>query len=308
MTTPRGLHALLSGAIDYAGLFPPATLEMSDAIANYAEYRKGDHAWILGRFVVPVGKLAAFAAAATNTLPRGAAPPWKLCAVAGAGAAHELSEVEMFNRRHDGRSISGRAAVEMIEVKVSTAHDVRALDDAIPLGVRMVCEVVASSNSLMPTLQTIRDMDGAAKIRTGGPTADAVPTSEQVADFLIACHTARVPFKATAGLHHAVSGDHPTEDGGEVVHQHGFLNLLMAAALTSDRPRPVDTRMRAQIIRLLDETDPTTFTFTDEDVCWHEVKVPVAVVAKSREHFGLSFGSCSFDEPLADLRAMHLID
>ncbi len=48
------LRPLLSGLIDYAGLFPPAAVSMADAVANYAAYRTSADAWALGRFVLPV--------------------------------------------------------------------------------------------------------------------------------------------------------------------------------------------------------------------------------------------------------------
>ena len=54
---PASLRALLTGVIDYAGLFPPAALPMADAVRNYDAYRNGEHAWMLGRFVVPVPSL-----------------------------------------------------------------------------------------------------------------------------------------------------------------------------------------------------------------------------------------------------------
>ncbi len=59
--TPRGLVRLLAGLIDYAGLFPPAALPMADAVARYARYRQGAHAWALGRFIVPAARLEEFA-------------------------------------------------------------------------------------------------------------------------------------------------------------------------------------------------------------------------------------------------------
>src|SRR3954470_25046208 len=51
------LRALLSGAIDYAGLFPPAKLPLPEALDNYARYRGEPEAWMLGRFVVPASRL-----------------------------------------------------------------------------------------------------------------------------------------------------------------------------------------------------------------------------------------------------------
>lgn len=308
MTTPRTVRTLLASAIDYAGMFPPSSLDMATSVANYATYRRADHGWMLGRFVVPAARLGDFAAAAASVLPRGAAPPWAVCAVAGAGAAQDLSAIDTFNRAHDGRSVAGRAVVELVEVKVSTAHDVRALDDVMPRGTRMVCEVVSAAGALAATLQAIKACDGIAKIRTGGVTADAVPSNDAVADLLLACHAARVPFKATAGLHHAVSGVHPLtyEADAPGVRMHGFLNLLLASALVAAAPRGPEPRLRAQVVSLLAETDAAAFAFDDEGIRWRDVHLTDAALAASRDQFGLSFGSCSFEEPLGDLRALNL--
>jgi hypothetical protein len=51
------VRALMTGAIDYAGLFPPAALSMRDAVGNFARYRSSSHAWMLGCFVVPAARL-----------------------------------------------------------------------------------------------------------------------------------------------------------------------------------------------------------------------------------------------------------
>src|SRR5271156_4630318 len=53
------LRALISGAIDYAGLFTPTGLPLDQAIRNYARYRQEDDAWMLGRFVISAARLPA---------------------------------------------------------------------------------------------------------------------------------------------------------------------------------------------------------------------------------------------------------
>src|SRR5216683_631476 len=60
------LRALLTGLIDYAGLFPPSALDMPAAVRNYAAYRLSEHAWALGRFVVPLARLKEFEQAAAD--------------------------------------------------------------------------------------------------------------------------------------------------------------------------------------------------------------------------------------------------
>ena len=56
-----GLRALLEGVFDYAGLFPPARLDMAETVRNYARYLDDEHAWMLGRFIVPTARLAPLA-------------------------------------------------------------------------------------------------------------------------------------------------------------------------------------------------------------------------------------------------------
>jgi hypothetical protein len=55
--TAPALRALLEHAIDYAGMFPPASLPCSKAAENYGRYLEGEHAWVLGRFVVPAAQV-----------------------------------------------------------------------------------------------------------------------------------------------------------------------------------------------------------------------------------------------------------
>src|SRR5215471_10308407 len=70
----NSLRILLTHLIDYAGLFPPAALEMPEAQRNYAAYRAGEYSWMLGRFVVPAARLdevdPAWPIAAIGTPPR----------------------------------------------------------------------------------------------------------------------------------------------------------------------------------------------------------------------------------------------
>ena len=82
--TSTSVRVLATGLVDYAGLFPPAQLGMTEAMRNYAAYLQGPHAWILGRFVVPVARLAEFDAISGELLPSGeGSAPWRIAALAG---------------------------------------------------------------------------------------------------------------------------------------------------------------------------------------------------------------------------------
>ena len=80
-TTSPALTALVSNLIDYAGLFPPASLDMAATVANYAEFVSGDDAWMLERLIVPVARLDEFEAAAAGKLPGDDDDPWPISAL-----------------------------------------------------------------------------------------------------------------------------------------------------------------------------------------------------------------------------------
>jgi len=146
-----------------------------------------------------------------------------------------------------------------------------------------------------------------AKIRTGGITADAFPSPERVAAFIRACKDAGVAFKATAGLHHPLRCVKPLtyEPNAAMGTMHGFVNVFIAAAFAmggarsarqaGETPAPLD---------ILREEDAGAFGFTNEAASWRGHEVSTEELAKTRKEFALSFGSCSFEEPIADLKEL----
>lgn len=90
----NSLRTLVAGAVDYAGLFPPAALDMGASVSNYARYVAGEHAWMLGRFVVSVSRLDEFDATARSHV---AGDPWRVSAVGGDDVAGDLELVARYN-------------------------------------------------------------------------------------------------------------------------------------------------------------------------------------------------------------------
>jgi hypothetical protein len=145
--------------------------------------------------------------------------------------------------------------------------------------------------------------DAFAKVRTGGLTPDAIPSAEQLADFLLTAAARKLPFKATAGLHHPVRSlraltyapDSPRAT------MHGFLNVFAAAAFAWHRAE------RAALIDLLNETEADAFVLTSKAFEWRGLQLSTEQIADARRNFAHSFGSCSFEEPIGDLRALELL-
>lgn len=293
-SAPAALQALLHGLVDYAGLFPPAALDMATAVRNYARYHASDDRWMLGRFVVPAARLDEFSTAAAHHRAHGG-DPWRLSALVGPDTAADLARVAQFNEAASPRG----AMVDVIEARAPGTAAISALAAARPHGLAAYVEIPASADP-GPLASSLRAVRLRAKLRTGGVTADAFPEAEEIVHFLHACAEAGVECKLTAGLHHPVTGDYRLTYADDSARgpMFGFVNVVLAALLLRDGLPQEDAE------RLLLERDARAFAFDDDAARWRDHAVPTARVADGRARFILGFGSCSFDEPVAELRAL----
>jgi hypothetical protein len=295
------LHVLLGETIDYAGLFPPAGLGMAQAVANYASYRTGEHAWALGRFVVPAGRLVEMEQAADGLFATTTSDGWRIAALLGADAARELDAIGEFNCRHaaDG---AGAATVDTVEARAESPEAVERLLSRIPSYLQPYVEIPVARHPT-PLAAAVAGAGGRLKVRTGGLTAEAFPATADLVRFLRVARDAGVPFKATAGLHHPLRAEYRLtyEPGSACGTMFGFLNLFLAAAFVG---AGVDDEAAA---RLLEERDPRAFRFDSEGVEWEGQRLGLAAVGRARESGIVSFGSCSFTEPIGDLESLGLL-
>ena len=306
MTARSGVSALrvlLGDAIDYAGLFPPAQLDMAGAVAEYAGYLDSDDNWALGKFVVPVARLHELREAALGRRAEGlslgsAGGTWRLSALVGADVSADMTRVRAFNAAQvDDEHWSAR--IEAIETRASTEDGIRTAARAIGDGFETYVEIPVVDDPAA-LVRAIASADLRAKIRTGGTTAEAFPTPAQVVRFLSACVSAGVPFKATAGLHHPVRGEHALTYAPDsaVGTMHGFLNVFVAAAwlaIGGDEARACE---------MVEERNPSAFLVDDGGVMWRTHRLGAEQLSRVRASGITSFGSCSFREPLDDLTAL----
>jgi hypothetical protein len=290
----HALHILLASLIDYAGLFPPSALEMKHAVANYARYREGEHAWALGRFIVPAARLDEFESVLP---PARSGAGWHISALLGADVTTDMAAITAFNSRH-----TGRAQIDSVETKATTVEEVANVRRTIPDSVLAYFEIPYAEDprKLLAAIHTGR---ARAKIRTGGVTAEAFPKAEQIARFILRCFEAEVPFKATAGLHHPIRCIHPLTYATDAPTgtMHGFLNVFMAAGFAlAGMPEPM-------LVELLHEDSPEAFRFDANGANWRHHRLDQTLLLECRGSLGMSFGSCSFEEPMDDLHAMNLL-
>lgn len=300
MKSPR---ALLNRIIDYAGLFPPAKLDMRSTVANYARYLDSDDAWMLGRLIIPAARLDEFEQHAAELLSRGddaADKAWQISALSAASGSTQLDTdlavIESFNGRH-AEPDNGAAIIDVIELRSDSAAAIDAALDEIPDELFPFFEMPIE-NDPRGLIATLVDGDAGAKVRTGGVSADAYPTPANLARFISACAAANVPFKATAGLHHPLRHF----SGAVQTREFGFLNVFIAACLAR-----LDEIAQPEVLALLEEESPQAFKFEDDSIEWRGHRIRADDIEDVREDFAVSFGSCSFDEPLEDLRSLRLL-
>jgi hypothetical protein len=294
MTAPA-LRSLLKGLIDYAGLFPPAGLGMDAAVRNYANYISGEYAWMLGRFIVPATRLAEYEDAVRNSGVD--ANAWSLSVLA---TASDADVVARFNTGGDESGAGGPGSIDVLEIKAANSREIQDAAQAFGGGYQIYFETPAEKWHAL--LQATAVAKGRAKIRTGGEVASAIPPESQVLEFLRIASERRLAFKATAGLHHPLRAmqrltykpDSPTGV------MHGFLNVFCAAVLLWHEPD-----LGQEAAWMLGERDADAITM-DEAMTWHNSGVTLTAqqIEEARERFSIAFGSCSFTEPIEDLRKL----
>jgi len=290
MALRPSVRAAFEALIDYAGLFPPARLPMDAARHEYTTSRAGPFAWVLGRFIIPAGMLAScstFKAPFSTILDGGSAQLNGVARLRGDSveiAALEillpqtLSPDEMphaireLRERIDDAGLGDLAA--FVEIPRSERRP-----DVLPAAMSALCQARLG-----------------AKLRCGGASAEAFPSVEEVANFIIAANRSGVPFKATAGLHHPVRH----RDAASGFMMHGFLNVLAAAALA---PAVGQETLR----NIVAEEEPRAFAFDDNSFAWHAERIGIPRLEATRRSAFVAYGSCSFSEPIEDLSRLGIL-
>jgi hypothetical protein len=296
----KSVDALLTGLVDYAGLFPPAGEDMRPALEHYASYLESPNRRSLGRFIVPISRLKELEESGSDLMPLDdSSDPWRLSVLVADDVPGAVAEMLEFNDRHSPESNGRHAVIDVVELKASTVNEIAHQRNDLPARFIAHFEIPIISD-VAPFVKAIATAGARAKIRTGGVTPEAFPRAERIVDFLAACKHEGVGFKATAGLHHAVRGEYRLtyEPGSPKALMYGFLNLFVAAALLYTGESE-DTALAS-----LEDSDPSAFSFSDDAIQWREKPIALEQIVNFRSRFGISFGSCSFREPVDELASL----
>ena len=291
--------AAFGGLIDYAGVFPPATLSMPDAVARYRATMTSADRWLIGRFLVRASQLQELAAVATHSLVAGD-QPWSIGVVLDMSPGAGASIGQDFQRE-----MSPAMSIAAFEVALEPGTDAGRLIDTVATidpDVAVFIEVDRREpldDQIREIGDALRDRGrrGGAKLRCGGLTKDDFPTVDEVTEFVWAASFADVAFKATAGLHQPIRH----RDAAIGVWRHGFVNLLIGSVAA-------DAGQSRSVVReIVAESDPTAFSITPVAASWRDVVLPGSAIRRSRLRGLVAFGSCEIDEPREALAGLSFL-
>ncbi len=295
------LRALLAHAIDYAGLFPPADLGLEPALKNQAAYLQSSERWMLGAFILPIPK---FAEARAELAQFHTGLPLEISALgAKTTKAAEFrpaleTAVEAIKEFLNGHKDA--ISIKQFEMPLPAGPVAKSLGVARALLGDLALKVFweAPVDAAAATIEALSGSGAGFKLRTGGVTPDAFPTGAQIARALVTAAKHRVPIKFTAGLHHPVRLFH--ESVGTKMH--GFLNVLGAGVLAAEH-----RWSESQTQEMLADEEAGSFAFDEEMMRWRDWKISTPQIT-ARRQLVTSLGSCSFNEPRDDLRALGMFE
>lgn len=292
------LEALLDGVIDYAGLFPPAKLDMEPALREYLAHLEGEEQILVNRFICPMSRLSEFR---DSLRAIGTDAAFEISAIGTGGGDLEAFKKAVEEDRHAiekfEEEMDGQVTVESIELRIPDAPIGKILKSLNPIADFELYLESPLDDGLNDRLHAIADSElSGAKARTGGVERSAFPNTRTVANFIKECLDLNLPFKLTAGLHHPVRVDDPVTGGV----MHGFLNVLVGTALTEE-----NDLSRAELAALLEERNVRIFEFDDDSIAWKGHRAGLETIDTIRSLF-VGFGSCSVQEPMDDLKRLGL--
>ncbi len=272
----REVPRLLRRLVDDAAVFPPGNAPVDEALTAHAGHRAAWYADLVGPLLLPLSTL--------ETLSDVALPELGVVGDTGVAAARAALRSPQPGWRQVEVAVAKRGEDPQPGLRELLA------DGAAEGDLDLYVELPLTTG-LMAALDTLAEHRAsgarvAAKFRTGGLAAELFPTPMELAAVIRACFDRDLPFKLTAGLHHAVRHTDPQTG----FTHHGFLNVLAACLATADGAEVADTT------RLLATVDPAPLVeavrprLFDERPLW------------------IAYGSCSVAEPLEDLLGLGLLD
>ncbi len=306
--------------IDYAGLFPPASLDLRTSFLNFINYQDSRYNWMLSKFIIPAKRLPDLAAIIDNEKIL-FTKPVHFSILGGKEVAlskffeslsDDINRISEFKAKFGEKVITETYEVsiplELLVIpdnksiiefftKVSSGFfeklnkNISVFYEAVP---NKDLPVIAQSITMFNLMGHFTGY----KLRTGGVEASAFLPPEKIAHILKICSEHETPMKCTAGLHHPFRHF----DKSVNTKMHGFINVFCAGIFAYN----LDLN-EYELTRMLLEENPDNFKFSKDSILYENYEVFEEEISDAREKFMISFGSCSFQEPVEDLKSYNLL-
>jgi hypothetical protein len=318
------LKAFGKNLIDYAGLFPPASLNLAQAFNNFIMYLDGDYKWMLSRFIIPAKRLPELSELMEHVkYSEELVIPFSILGSGGSNTDEfavnfesDLKHIIEFQNKF-GPKVTTEAYETRLPAKLveeGSPKDIAGLiglvsktfETKLNKKVNAFYEAALKgdfNNRVVKTAEAISLHNGKSasagfKLRTGGVDSSAFPPPEEIAFAILTCLEYNVPMKCTAGLHHPILH----YDDSVKANMHGFLNVFGAGIFAY-----VCSLDEEETLNILNEEDPYAFHFLEEGIELNDNFAAIEEIEEARQKFMISYGSCSFDEPVDDLKTMELL-
>lgn len=327
----KAVKPFLEEIVDYAGLYPPASLSMVDAFDTFLKHRKSPHSWLLSKFVIGSNQLKELGEL-LHKVPKKELPI-ELTIVAPATTEFNefkqaittvVKEVALLHKNHENKVRTGTLEIKLPVEAIYTGKGIdaiKAIDYAVkvmgksrllpqrlffeipgfdfdPKLAEKIIRFIAAHNSQIQSMNLPYYIFSGFKIRCGGVEAHQFPPSKYLAKVMLAARDENVAIKFTAGLHHPIR--HYNES--VKTKMHGFLNTFGASILSYTQDLS-----EIEVVEMLEDENPDHFRFTDQYFAWKELAAPELEIKMLRMLSVLSFGSCSFNEPVEDLQELGVL-
>lgn len=317
----QSLYTLLYKIIDYAGMFPPASLELAEAFNNFENYTVGEYSWLLNRFIIPVSQLNDFVKLYQQSESKKISLSYLLSKIDNKKEffltfENELKVLQNFEKlfplfSDDSAYFELNCPREVMaeskqSLKKFVEDTIRAIANTrnTPYNVFYEFPVIEFDETIFKyfveylATENLNGYPAYFKLRAGGTLREHFPSSETIAKILLTLKEFGVGFKATAGLHHPFK----YFDSKLETKVHGFLNLFCSSVLVYNYPLDFYA-----LYILLEEASREDFIFSENSINYKDLEINTDLIAKARKEFAFSYGSCSFTEPVDDLKKLQML-
>jgi hypothetical protein len=281
MLVKKSSKVFFEGLVDYAGLFPPAECSLAEALKRYATYQNSAKAFILGRFIIPLAKV-------DELVPYRSLFKKKLSLAVVTKNLDRLERIDTFNKEH-----AEWASIDVLEVAyLKGKAEISVLEK---LNIQVYCEFPKKEREEGIEVIVASNADLSVKMRCGGVVAELFPSVDEVVSLILSCRNKGLKMKFTAGLHHPIR--HYDDSIG--CKMHGFVNIFSGGMIAH-----VHDLESEQLSAIISDEEPTNFTFDGAGFSWKGKQVTWVQVEALRKSSFSSYGSCSFEEPIDDLKTL----